>query len=190
MKVRSNLEIGKRAQRGAVLAVALALLTTFTLLALAAGQSIRGHARTLSSLSERQEVFEQAEMALRQGEMQAAALRETPSGADVILPARLNWTNTVIDEVTWWRGHGSRVSSRAQAGHPAYYVVEKYGQTASEDLFRVTAASIYPGAPGVVLQSIFAVARSDEANQGMECEARGTACDETNQGRQSWLQLR
>lgn len=176
-------------QRGAVLAVTLALLTTLTLLALAAGQSIRAHARTLSTLNERQQLFELTESALREGEMEVLNLEESDLRSHSDRSARIDWA-AVAAQASWWQSHGSSFTGSVSKEGSAYYVVEPYEFSPNRTYFRVTAASMHEGKLIAVLQSIYAIDAVDGRSPAVPCDSSSVHCQHARASRQSWIQLR
>jgi type IV pilus assembly protein PilX len=173
-------------QRGAVLAVSLALLLILTLLALAASRATRSQTDFAASVRERDVAFQAAEAALRAGERLLASTAPAPCaverceiyGADQLERGplmqspewrrRRAWAYTTRDEWVPW---SESLERDRPANEAAAFVIEEYFHTpswaaASPDepapgvtTYRITAAGYTrAGRPVVILQTTFAQA--------------------------------
>jgi type IV pilus assembly protein PilX len=174
------------AQRGAVLAVSLALLLILTLLALAASRATRSQTDFAASVRERDVAFQAAEAALRAGERLLASTTPAPCAAErceiyganqlergPMLQSpewrrRRAWAYTAADE---WIPWSESLERDRPADETAAFVIEEYFHTpawsaASPDepapgvtTYRITAAGYTrTGRPAVILQTTFAQA--------------------------------
>ena len=182
-------EASGAAQKGAVLAVTLSLLTILTLFALAAGQSVRTKEQTLLSMSDGKESFALAEAALRAGELQIREHSAIDAESSPGPSARQNWAASERTTESWWREHGRPVSISLQRANSAFYAIEIYGRELPVEYFRVTAATFSPHSAPVILQTVYAV-QSGISEEGMNCARQSEPCLSDRVGRQSWLQLR
>ena len=205
-------------QRGAVLAVSLALLLALTLLALATSRATRSQTDFAVSARERDIAFQAAEAALRAGERLLASTAPAPCAAErcqIYGPNQLEggpamqsaawrqrraWAYTSGNE---WIPWSESVERARKADEAAAFVIEDYfdapdslavspeSQASSVTTYRITAAAYTrSGRPVVVLQSTFNRTRVPGRDIEGDPGADPSTSAEAPLGRQSWRQLR
>jgi type IV pilus assembly protein PilX len=201
-------------QRGAVLAVSLALLLALTLLALATSRATRSQTDFAAAVRERDVAFQAAEAALRAGERLLRSTDPAPCSLErcqIYGPDQLE-RGLPLQSPEWRQRHAWAYaagnewipwSAGVERDHPAHeaaaFVIER-SSDASDPIEASTAGSASPlvtyritaagftrsGRPAVILQSTFAQATETAVADDATVVAGGG----TSLGRQSWRQLR
>lgn len=176
-----------RRQRGAVLAVAIALLAIMTVAALAMNEVTKLQARQTNGLLSRDAAFELAEEALRTGELSLVNPGTECNGrsgtsSDGQIGQGLDSPPTDVGQTAreWWLRHATRLNSAAPTSgitSDAYYLTALQATTSDAMYFAVTARS-QVGRRTTVLQSIYAIPLAGTNRTANTC------------GRQSWIQLK